>query len=152
MAGQQYGLLCPEGHGILIERDGWPGLAWCAHEEHGGNGRFYRSQEVKQGTFNPTAPRVKSEWQIEQEAKLAAREAARLEHKKMAEQKPTPEPKAPRERKVKEGLPCTCGCGGTTKGGRFLPGHDARYHSALAKAEAAKAAEAEKATGEAETF
>lgn len=26
---------------------------------------------------------------------------------------------------------CLCGCEGTTKGGKFLPGHDARYLSAL---------------------
>ena len=26
-------------------------------------------------------------------------------------------------------LACTCGCGGTTKGGRYLPGHDARHLS-----------------------
>ena len=26
---------------------------------------------------------------------------------------------------------CMCSCGGTTKGGRFLPGHDARLHSEL---------------------
>ena len=25
---------------------------------------------------------------------------------------------------------CGCGCGGMTKGGRFLPGHDARFHAA----------------------
>jgi hypothetical protein len=32
--------------------------------------------------------------------------------------------------------PCQCGCGGTPKGknARFLPGHDARYHSAQKKA------------------
>lgn len=29
--------------------------------------------------------------------------------------------------------PCTCGCGGTTKGGAFLPGHDARFVSDLVK-------------------
>lgn len=28
---------------------------------------------------------------------------------------------------------CTCGCGGTTKGGKFLPGHDARFKGALLK-------------------
>jgi hypothetical protein len=27
--------------------------------------------------------------------------------------------------------PCLCSCGGTTKGGRFLPGHDARLHGEL---------------------
>lgn len=26
--------------------------------------------------------------------------------------------------------PCGCGCEGMTKGGRFLPGHDARFHAA----------------------
>lgn len=28
-------------------------------------------------------------------------------------------------RKSKGGQPCFCGCGGTTRGGRFMPGHDA---------------------------
>ena len=27
--------------------------------------------------------------------------------------------------------PCLCSCGGTTRGGRFLPGHDARLHGEL---------------------
>lgn len=30
----------------------------------------------------------------------------------------------------KQPQPCGCGCGGMTKGGRFLPGHDARFHAA----------------------
>ncbi len=32
---------------------------------------------------------------------------------------------------------CLCGCGGTPKGktSRFISGHDARYHSALKRAE-----------------
>lgn len=33
-----------------------------------------------------------------------------------------------RAKKVKE-ADCTCGCGGKTKGGKFLPGHDARFVS-----------------------
>lgn len=37
-------------------------------------------------------------------------------------------PKAPREKKVKETVICNCGCGEKTNGGRFLPGHDARFH------------------------
>ena len=46
------------------------------------------------------------------------------------------EPKA--ATKVKNGngpcvtlKPCECGCGAVTKGGRFKPGHDARYHGHL---------------------
>ena len=27
--------------------------------------------------------------------------------------------------------PCLCSCGGTTRGGRFLPGHDAKLHGEL---------------------
>lgn len=46
-------------------------------------------------------------------------------------------PKVKAERKpkaAKAGQICGCGCKGTTKGGRFLPGHDARFHSAQKKA------------------
>lgn len=38
----------------------------------------------------------------------------------------------PRVVRPAEGI-CTCGCEGKTKGGRFLPGHDARLKSALRK-------------------
>jgi hypothetical protein len=42
--------------------------------------------------------------------------------------------KAPRAKKAPKERPaavCACGCGGTTGGGRFLPGHDARLKSEL---------------------
>jgi hypothetical protein len=29
---------------------------------------------------------------------------------------------------------CHCGCGGITKGGRYLPGHDAKHKKALVEA------------------
>ena len=35
----------------------------------------------------------------------------------------------PRERRQPRS--CLCSCGGTTRGGRFLPGHDARLHGEL---------------------
>jgi hypothetical protein len=39
-------------------------------------------------------------------------------------------PKLPKAaRKPKPPKPCECGCGGQTRGGRFLPGHDARLHA-----------------------
>ena len=31
-------------------------------------------------------------------------------------------------------LLCHCGCGGFTKGGRYLPGHDAKHKAALVEA------------------
>ena len=42
-----------------------------------------------------------------------------------------PEPKA---KKVAEPKSCTCGCEGTTKGGLFLPGHDARFSGLVSRA------------------
>ena len=38
--------------------------------------------------------------------------------------------KEPKAKVAKTGT-CICGCGGTTKGGKFLPGHDARFHGLL---------------------
>ena len=38
--------------------------------------------------------------------------------------------KAQRSSKPKTGT-CVCGCAGETKGGKFLPGHDARFVSTL---------------------
>lgn len=35
-------------------------------------------------------------------------------------------PKTKRTRKPKSPKPCECGCGGETKGGRFIPGHDSK--------------------------
>lgn len=35
------------------------------------------------------------------------------------------------KRRTQAGRDCECGCGGTTRGGRFLPGHDAKLKGAL---------------------
>lgn len=45
----------------------------------------------------------------------------------------TPAKKSPSTPK-KQPRQCTCGCGGTTKGGIFLPGHDARFVGLVARA------------------
>lgn len=37
--------------------------------------------------------------------------------------------KATKAATKKQPVDCTCGCGDQTKGGKFLPGHDARYVS-----------------------
>lgn len=47
-------------------------------------------------------------------------------------ERPARAPSAPRTpREPRTGRACTCGCGGTTGGGFFLPGHDARMVSQL---------------------
>jgi hypothetical protein len=48
--------------------------------------------------------------------------------------KPKAEPKAekPKAEPKPKGQLCECGCGGMTKGGRYLPGHDSKHRAALA--------------------
>lgn len=41
---------------------------------------------------------------------------------------------ATKKRPGKEPRPCTCGCGEMTKGGRFIPGHDAKMRGRLIRA------------------
>lgn len=141
---KQWGLLCPEGHGLLLAREDWTaaGVAWCPHADHGGNGRFYRAQEVVEGWFNPAAPRAETPEQVAVrealEAKATARQAA-WEARTKAKAKAPAAPRAGRTAAIKEPKECLCGCGEFTKGGIFRPGHDARYHARLNR-EAADAA------------
>ena len=65
------------------------------------------------------------------EALLTAMQAAKLINEPEEEVTPEGEPKAKKAKKAKEGQACTCGCGGTTKGGRYLPGHDAKHHAQM---------------------
>lgn len=44
-------------------------------------------------------------------------------------------PAIKRQRKPKPARPCSCGCGGETKGGRFIPGHDSRLKGWLLRIE-----------------
>lgn len=133
---RQWGLLCPDGHGLLVERVEWTarGVVWCPHEDHGGNGRFWRTNEAEEGWFDPTRPARVSEAQQERmqrasdrAAEWAAERQSRMATKPKAEAKP---------KAAKESRNCLCGCGGATKGGRFLPGHDARFHARVKALEA----------------
>jgi hypothetical protein len=146
MAGRQWGLLCPDGHGLLADRPEWAekGVIWCGHEDHGGNGRFWRSAEVEEGWFDPSAPIRKTQAQLEREehARQRAAEANAIREEREARQRKerrmttdtTGTTKAP---KAKDPRDCLCGCGMQTKGGRFIPGHDARFHGRIRKLEAA---------------
>ncbi len=44
----------------------------------------------------------------------------------------SPEPRQKRPARSSRPVDCTCGCGGQTKGGKFLPGHDSKYLTILA--------------------
>lgn len=82
----------------------------------------------------------------EQEKALTPEQTARIE-KGMAVilgAAPTPKvtksglpamPRLPRARKPKPAQDCSCGCGGQTRGGRFIPGHDSRLKGWLLRVE-----------------
>jgi hypothetical protein len=78
------------------------------------------AEQQRRALMNPTYQRV-----------LAVREA----HGKPSEYRDptsTPPPAArPRKAPSEAGKPCTCGCGETTGGGRFKPGHDSKYLNTL---------------------
>lgn len=137
---RQHGLLCPEGHGLLIQREEWHamGVAWCPHSEHGGNGRMYRLQEVEEGWFDPTRPAAPSAAYLakREEAHQRALEAQEIREQRERERRVAKEAKPKAEKKAATPQDCLCGCGGQTKGGRFIPGHDARYHSRIRALEA----------------
>lgn len=64
---------------------------------------------------------------------IVACRTTRIENGEVVERnrRPTPVEKAAAKAKREQAKarPCTCGCEGTTKGGAFLPGHDARFVS-----------------------
>lgn len=126
----KFGAVCPDGHGPLLSGDSWGDRLYCPSLEHGGNGAFFDPGSAA-SDFEPV--RVKGKAKSERlhreddepgpgiASLVRAAQAARLSKPAKAEPKPRTE---------KVGRPCDCKCGGTTKGGRFLPGHDARYHAA----------------------
>lgn len=137
MAHRDWGLLCPEGHGLLVQRPEWQagGTAWCPSAEHGGNGRFWRLNEVEEGWFTPGQAPTVSQAYLDRQAAAAERSAewhAELDrHKKETRMAKDATATEAKPKAGKEPRNCLCGCGGQTKGGRFLPGHDARYHARI---------------------
>lgn len=145
MAQRQWGPLCPEDGSLLLERPEWHarGVAWCPNSIHGGNGRFWREQEVKEGWYDPTRPpeptEALAEIKAKRDAEIAAHMADRERYNKERQEKERrrmTEAKTPKPKAGKEPRACLCGCGEMTKGGRFIPGHDARFHARIKTLEA----------------
>lgn len=63
-----------------------------------------------------------------------AKQVKKVEIKKKAEPEKKPVTVPAKKKKTKDPKVCLCGCKGMTKGGTFIPGHDARYYSAMKKA------------------
>jgi len=145
MKGRTWGFVCPEDGGICYDHPDWGDKVWCPSNQHGGNGKFFPVAQVQEGWAMPdkntgsglTEAQIKALRDQQTEAaatagvpnvpiditeKQAAKAAAKAEKAAAKEASKT----APKEREPKD---CECGCGEKTKGGRFIPGHDARLHS-----------------------
>lgn len=129
------GAWCPDGHGSLLYSDAWAPRLYCPHLDHGANGAFFDPGSLESG-YVPSqtasaAAAAREERAAAARAKRDAYEAEKAaEAKAEAARRAAPTPRTPRPRPTAGGQPCRCKCGGTTKGGRFLPGHDARFHAA----------------------
>ena len=116
---------------MLLSNPDWGDMVWCPSNGHGGNGRFYDPATVQEGYES-----VSSGLTAAQERALRAQGQELRDAAAPKAEAPAPAPKAPRDPRA-----CECECGGMTKGGRFIPGHDAKLH-ARQKAEAKAKAEA----------
>lgn len=105
---------CPE---VIRQPNG--GYIACAHESHkvDESGNRILEADRKNRLLEQVVPEVERHYQ-EQQGRVEARQ-------------PKPKPKPRAKRAAKTPAACICECGGTTKGGRFLPGHDAKLKSRL---------------------
>lgn len=98
--------------------------ARCACECHIGEPEDSRNQIVNEvRARGPRPPAVKT-------AKMKGKRIMDVIYDELGNPIETPK----RAKKVKTPLPCACGCGGLTAGGKYLPGHDARHIKQLVAA------------------
>lgn len=129
-----WGFICPVDGGSLIELSGTD-LLHCPNNGHNGRPKthplgvaeptpaFYTRDQVQEGYMadkpsgsGMTAKQINA---MKASAKADSSSDAAAESAVAAPKRG----KTPRE--------CEDGCGGMTKGGRFLPGHDAKMHARL---------------------
>ncbi len=126
--------ICPDDGGLLLAHPDWGGRWWCPNAGHGGNGAFFDPGSEDRGvptdrkapkpaTAGDLAAAVAIAGEREKQAKADAAKADREERQAKQAARSSRPKREPRE--------CKCGCGGTTKGGTFLPGHDAKYHARI---------------------
>lgn len=114
-------------------RAGQPRCTECNNREQGTIGTDWRcldkddcaAEQERTAQKNPAYLRIR-----------AIREAHRMNSPKgqgtETPEKRTSSPRTPRS--TAGGQPCTCGCGETTGGGKFKPGHDSKYLTRLVEA------------------
>lgn len=151
MAAREWGFLCPVDGGLLLSLKGTDRLH-CTNNIHNGRPKthpegyspptpaFYDRANLQEGyaTVAKDTPSGAglTEKQIKQMQGAAKADPA---SDKAAEDAVNGAAKPVRVRAAKEPKACECGCGGQTKGGRYLPGHDAKHHSRIAKEREAEA-------------
>ncbi|ASR83477.1 hypothetical protein SEA_CARPAL_32 [Arthrobacter phage Carpal] len=149
----------PCGHCMVSKHDACPGgvrngngqIILCACKKDGCRAGQPRCTECHNTEANEIGPNWKcidrQDCEAEQERRLAANPTIqwiRSETQKKAvvtsedsgavEGPPARARVARTPRKPAEPTLCTCGCEGTTKGGKFLPGHDSKYLNQLVEA------------------
>ena len=135
-------MVCPDDGGICYDHPDWVGMVWCPSNQHGGNGKFFPIAQVKEGWAMPDkntgSGLTEAQIRALRDGQTAAAEAAgvpdvpidvTVEKPKKATTAKAAKATAKTAPKEREPKDCECGCGDKTKGGRFIPGHDARLHS-----------------------
>lgn len=125
--------ICPHDGGLLLAHPDWGGRWWCPNVRHGGNGAFFEPGTEARGVpTHKTAPKPATGADLAAAVAIAGEreKQAKAESAKAARDDRGAKAAAPRRRRARDPKECKCGCGGMTKGGTFLPGHDAKYHAA----------------------
>lgn len=132
---------CPTNadHGrMVVLRDG---KQWCPNQEHDAERVPLREMHLVDRSTEDMATGDK----VNPVPKPGARATTKAQRDQVAVKARATAPAAV----AKETPLCLCGCGEHTKGGKFRPGHDARYHSAQRKLEEAAAEKAAKKSAKA---
>lgn len=104
------------------------GYAFCpVCREKGRTRRISQAQAIEYGVCNECLAEAQAKENLKEEITVAKESKAPKAAPKATKATPAVTGKPVKAPKPK-GQSCGCGCGGTTKGGKFLPGHDAKFH------------------------
>lgn len=118
---------------MLLDNPSWGDRLWCPSNGHGGNGAFFEPSATKEGYEMSGSGLSESQIRaLRGDAQASVDDAEQATEADAPAKRGRRAPKVAKpkaEKVVKVPQDCECGCGEKTKGGRFIPGHDARLHS-----------------------
>ena len=124
--------VCPLDGGALLGHADWGDRLHCPNARHGGNGMMFAPGEWLEAVpVENRGPSAHTTARVAEATEKATQHRAAMAAAKEDTSRALPVDKTPRTRTRGEPRPCKCECGGMTKGGTFLPGHDAKYHSRM---------------------